>query len=241
MVSPVFHALLIRGLPSTGDTAFYSTHTHTKLTQFRTLLHRASFSRRRRKSVVGSCGMWRRFIARRYLRKSQMRSPTTAGYGNAIQVCTWAHTEQDVEDSQTAILQTEEVLLEALCFDFVVATPHAELVDLFNSRQEKPEVEEYAWTIASDSYVPIPLVLSVLPTPKVVLLSRYRTPLCVLFPAQVIAAACYILAQQYAEGPSSLSLAARISSPAPSASLPTPPSHKSPFPDSARFAIDFFT
>ena len=50
-----------------------------------------------------------------------------------------------------AILLTEEVLLEALCFDFVVATPHAELVDLFDSRGEKPEVEEYAWSIASDS------------------------------------------------------------------------------------------
>ena len=70
--------------------------------------------------------------------------------------------------------------------------------------------------------------------------SRYRTPLCVLFPARITAAACYILAQQYTEGPTSLSLAARIASPAPAASLPTPPSHKSPFPESARFAIDFF-
>ena len=54
------------------------------------------------------------------------------------------------------ILLTEEVLLEALCFDFVVATPHAELVDLFDSRQEKPELEECAWSIASDSCVDLP-------------------------------------------------------------------------------------
>lgn len=50
-----------------------------------------------------------------------------------------------------AILYTEEVLLEALCFDFVVATPHAELVDLLDAKQEKAEMEEYAWTIANDS------------------------------------------------------------------------------------------
>ena len=49
------------------------------------------------------------------------------------------------------ILAIEEVLLEALCFDFVVASPHAELIDLLNAHQEKPEVEEHAWTIASDS------------------------------------------------------------------------------------------
>ncbi len=58
-----------------------------------------------------------------------------------------------MEESQTAILLTEEVLLEALCFDFVVANPHSELVDLFEAREERSEVEEYAWTIASDSLV----------------------------------------------------------------------------------------
>lgn len=68
----------------------------------------------------------------------------------------------------------------------------------------------------------------------------YRTPLCVLYPSRIIAAACYILAQQYLDIPSGLSLAARISSPAPSASLPTPPSHKPPYPESARFVVDFF-
>ncbi|PSR74914.1 hypothetical protein PHLCEN_2v9448 [Hermanssonia centrifuga] len=46
--------------------------------------------------------------------------------------------------------------------------------------------------------------------------------------------------RQFAEGPSSLSLAARIASPAPSASLPTPPSHKPAYPESARFAVNFF-
>ena len=71
-------------------------------------------------------------------------------------------------------------------------------------------------------------------------LCRYRTPLCVLYSSRVIAVACYILAQQYIEGPSSLSLAARISSPAPLASLPTPPSHKLSSPESARFALEFF-
>ncbi|KAL4248135.1 RNA polymerase II holoenzyme cyclin-like subunit [Abortiporus biennis] len=125
---------------------------------------------------------------------------------------------REVEDSENAILQTEEVLLEALCFDFVVDSPHAELVDLFDAREVQSEVEDFAWSIANDSY---------------------RTPLCILYPPRIIAAACYILAQQLVEGPQSTSLAARLASPAPSASLPTPPSQK-PSPMTSRFAVEFF-
>ncbi len=56
-----------------------------------------------------------------------------------------------MESTSAKILDVEELLLEALCFDFIVGTPHAELVDLFDAHQERPEVEEYAWSIASDS------------------------------------------------------------------------------------------
>lgn len=49
---------------------------------------------------------------------------------------------------------TEEVLLEALCFDFVVDCPHADLVDIFASRPGNQIVQEYAWSIAHDSLVP---------------------------------------------------------------------------------------
>ncbi|KAI0736973.1 cyclin-like protein [Fomitopsis betulina] len=126
---------------------------------------------------------------------------------------------KEQEQYQTAILQTEEVLLEALCFDFVVDSPHSELVDLFAARQDTPELEECAWSIANDTA---------------------RTPLCVLFTARIIAAACYILAQHVIEGPQSPSLDVRIASPAPSASLPTPPSHKVAPPEASRFAIEHF-
>ncbi|KZT68990.1 cyclin-like protein [Daedalea quercina L-15889] len=126
---------------------------------------------------------------------------------------------KDQDQYQNAILQTEEVLLEALCFDFVVDSPHAELVDLFDVRQDSLELEECAWSIANDTA---------------------RTPLCVLFPARIIAAACYILAQHAIEGPQSPSLDVRIASPAPSASLPTPPSHKVMPPEASRFAIEHF-
>ncbi|OCH95518.1 cyclin-like protein [Obba rivulosa] len=126
---------------------------------------------------------------------------------------------KELEECQTAILLTEEALLEALCFDFVVDSPHAELVDLFDSRQEEPYVEDCAWTIANDSY---------------------RTPLCILHPPRIIAAACFVLAQHLAEGPNSPPLDVRIASPAPSASLPTPPSHKAPSPRDSRFAIEHF-
>ncbi|KZT11393.1 cyclin-like protein [Laetiporus sulphureus 93-53] len=126
---------------------------------------------------------------------------------------------KELEMYQQAILATEEVLLEALCFDFVVDSPHAELVDLFNTRQESEELEECAWTIANDTT---------------------RTPLCILHPPRIIAAACYILAQHIIEGPQSPSLDVRIASPAPSASLPTPPSHNLSSPEASRFAVDYF-
>jgi hypothetical protein len=72
------------------------------------------------------------------------------------------------------------------------------------------------------------------------LVLRYRTPLCVLYPPKIIATACYILSQRIADGPHSLSLDARVSPSAPSASLPTPPTHKPASPDESRFAIEFF-
>ncbi|KAI0807117.1 cyclin-like protein [Fomes fomentarius] len=127
---------------------------------------------------------------------------------------------KDVEECQTSILLTEEVLLEGLCFDFVVDSPHAELVDLFDARSSNnQQVEECAWSIANDSY---------------------RTPLCILYPPKVVAAACYVLAEHAIEGPQSSPLDARIASPAPSASLPTPPSHKAQPNGASRHAVEFF-
>ncbi|KAI0062288.1 hypothetical protein BV25DRAFT_1825734 [Artomyces pyxidatus] len=125
---------------------------------------------------------------------------------------------KEIEEASAAILETEEVLLDALCFDFVVESPHAALVDLFEANEVAAVVQDYAWSIAHDSY---------------------RTPLCVLYRPHVIATACYVIAQRLADGPNSLSLDARISSSAPSASLPTPP-HKPTSPDVARFAVEFF-
>ena len=58
---------------------------------------------------------------------------------------------QEVETCQLVILQTEEVLLEALCFDFRVENPHSALVDLFFKYEEDFGVQETAWTIAHDS------------------------------------------------------------------------------------------
>ncbi|KAH0583903.1 hypothetical protein H2248_009496 [Termitomyces sp. 'cryptogamus'] len=126
---------------------------------------------------------------------------------------------KEVDQFSASILQTEEYLLEAICFDLVVESPHAELVDLFDVHEKDTLIQEYAWCIAHDSY---------------------RTPLCVLYPPKVIAAACYVLAQRISDGPNSPSLDARISASAPTASLPTPPSHKPPSPDASRFAIAYF-
>ncbi|KAJ7097953.1 cyclin-like protein [Mycena belliarum] len=127
---------------------------------------------------------------------------------------------KEVELCQASILLTEEVLLEALCFDFVVESPHSKLVDLFDAHDDDLAVQECAWSFAHDSF---------------------RTPLCLLYPPQVTAAACYVLAQRVVEGPNSFSLDARVSSSAPTASLPTPPSHKPPSPDASRVAIEHFS
>lgn len=59
---------------------------------------------------------------------------------------------QEVENWQMVILQVEEVLLEALCFDFRVDSPHAYLVDFFQTASEQPQVHEMAWSLAHDSY-----------------------------------------------------------------------------------------
>ncbi|KAI0281367.1 hypothetical protein BGY98DRAFT_1094861 [Russula aff. rugulosa BPL654] len=125
----------------------------------------------------------------------------------------------EIDEVSSQILAAEEVLLEALCFDFVIDSPHADLVDLFDAHDVAYRLQDYAWSIAHDSY---------------------RTPLCVLYPPKIIATACYILAQRIVDGPHSLSLDARVSPSAPSASLPTPPTHKPSSPDASRFAIEFF-
>jgi len=139
---------------------------------------------------------------------------------NGIDISHIPADSKEVDHCQTTILLTEEVLLEALCFDFVVESPHAELVDLFDAHEDNNLIQECAWSLAHDSY---------------------RTPMCILYPPKVTATACYVLAQRIFDGPNSPSLDARISAAAPSASLPTPPSHKPPSPDASRYAIDYFT
>jgi hypothetical protein len=58
---------------------------------------------------------------------------------------------QEVDQIQTVILLTEEVLLEAMCFDFIVDSPHTELVDLYDAYDDDSLVKEYSWCIAHDS------------------------------------------------------------------------------------------
>jgi len=130
---------------------------------------------------------------------------------------------KEIENIQNTILASEEALLEVLCFDFWVENVHEHLIDLLED-WAPPRLQDYAWSIAHDSY---------------------RTPLCILFPPRIVVSACFILAQMHFEGPSAAPLDARISTPAPSATLPTPPSHNptSPDPtqDRTRFAANFFS
>ncbi|KAF9451053.1 cyclin-like protein [Macrolepiota fuliginosa MF-IS2] len=143
---------------------------------------------------------------------------------------------KEVEQCQTAILLTEEVLLEAICFDFVVENPHSHLVDMFDAVSTDDLVQEYAWSIAHDSLVYSWSYYDPSAHPE----CRYRTPLCILYPPKIVAAACYVLAQRIHDGPNSPSLDARIAVTAPCMSLPTPPTHKPPSPDATRSAIEHF-
>ena len=58
-----------------------------------------------------------------------------------------------MDQFSASILQTEEYLLEAICFDLVVESPHAELVDLFDVYEKDTLIQEYACCIAHDSCV----------------------------------------------------------------------------------------
>jgi hypothetical protein len=60
---------------------------------------------------------------------------------------------QEIDEVSNQILAAEEVLLEALCFDFVVESPHADLVDLFDAHDVGDHFQDYAWSIAHDSSV----------------------------------------------------------------------------------------
>ena len=64
---------------------------------------------------------------------------------------TFLYLPQEVEKQQTSILLAEEVLLEALCFDFITISPHSILADLFDAGQASTKVQDYAWSIAHDS------------------------------------------------------------------------------------------
>lgn len=79
-----------------------------------------------------------------------------------------------------------------------------------------------------------------LPSYHLPIFPRYRTPVCILYPPRLIAYACYILAQRTNEGPNSSSLDTRVSTTSPSASLPTPPTHKSTSPNASRLLVEYY-
>jgi len=75
---------------------------------------------------------------------------------------------------QDLILTYEDIVLEVLCFDLVVDHPHGYLCDALDQLTIPTDVCEHAWSIASDSL---------------------RTPLCVIYPPNIIACASFLVAQ----------------------------------------------
>ena len=60
---------------------------------------------------------------------------------------------QEVEEIGQGILTAEEVLLDALCFDFIVDSPHFDLVSLFEMHQLPESLHDHAFSIANDTFV----------------------------------------------------------------------------------------
>ena len=60
---------------------------------------------------------------------------------------------QEVDEIGQGILTAEEVLLDALCFDFVVDSPHFDLVTLFDMHQLPDMLHDHAFSIANDTSV----------------------------------------------------------------------------------------
>jgi hypothetical protein len=63
------------------------------------------------------------------------------------------YVSQEIEEVSSQILAAEELLLEALCFDFVVDSPHADLIELFDAHDVGDRFQDFAWSIAHDSSV----------------------------------------------------------------------------------------
>lgn len=70
--------------------------------------------------------------------------------------------EQEIQEYQDIILATEETLLESLCFDFVIESPHETLAYLLEryahdftaqspASSLDPALCDIAWNIAHDS------------------------------------------------------------------------------------------
>lgn len=51
-----------------------------------------------------------------------------------------------------SLLAAEEVVLDALCFDFVTPSPHAEIAGIAE-KHDDGAVHDHAWTLAHDSLV----------------------------------------------------------------------------------------
>lgn len=97
-------------------------------------------------------------------RELHMRNPTILTSGTFLRILMYApssvflkrtegsiHRRQDVDCWQSSILITEETLLEALCFEFVVESPHVEMLNMFESLQPGIELQEYAWSVTHDA------------------------------------------------------------------------------------------
>ena len=63
------------------------------------------------------------------------------------------YVSQEIEEVSSQILAAEELLLEALCFDFVIDSPHADLIELFDAHDVGNRFQDFAWSIAHDSSV----------------------------------------------------------------------------------------
>lgn len=153
LVSPIFHEVLYGRLSQTGALSPSAIVCVLRRRSDRTSLLHAYFWRPRLRNVAESYVMSRGCANPRSPERTcrTYRPRVWQVYSPFEFQKTLDGFRQEVEQQQTAILLTEEALLEALCFDFVTTSPHVILVDIFDAQQASAQVQDYAWSLAHDS------------------------------------------------------------------------------------------
>jgi hypothetical protein len=157
LVPSLLHAVFDARLPSTGSSCWFPPHIQP--IRHKTVAAACIFLA----TKTEECGRKLRDVARVCQSKAKGIDVCDIPESGPVRLCSFPplssipsdrrHVSQEIEEVSSQILTAEEVLLEALCFDFVVDSPHADLIDLFDAHDVGDRFQDFAWSIAHDSSV----------------------------------------------------------------------------------------